>query len=167
VSKKLTKEKLCRGVTLVELLICLAIIAILVSITIGAMQKLINHHRIQLAQQQLLSTLDFMRTEAVMLNQPVHICPSHDQKQCNTDWNESLLIFTGDMNSPNQHIMRVVRVSEQGMLTLHFANQSEQLSFAPDGASNSATFKYCYQKNGWQIIINNTGRIYPEDRIQC
>ena len=65
-----------RGFTLVELLVVMAISAILIAAAVPSFQSLIASSRASSASGTLLSNLEFARSEAIRRNQDVTVCRS-------------------------------------------------------------------------------------------
>lgn len=65
-----------QGLTLLELVVTVAVLAILVSIGIPAFQSLVGQNRASSAANELQATLQFARSEAVSRDQPVTVCPA-------------------------------------------------------------------------------------------
>ena len=70
------------GVTLIELMVTLSVIAILLTLTVTGFQSLTAHNRITAAANGLIAHLQLARSEAVKRAPPVTICPSNDGASC-------------------------------------------------------------------------------------
>ena len=64
-----------RGVTVVELVVALAVVAILTVIAVPSMRDFINENRSRSTMNQLVADLNFARVEAIKRNARVLICP--------------------------------------------------------------------------------------------
>ena len=80
---------------MVELVVTLAIAAILVTIAIPGFANLIKDNRLIAGTNQLVTTLAYARSEAVKRGTPVSVCASTDGSTCTgTDWNDGWLVFS-------------------------------------------------------------------------
>ena len=85
-----------RGFTLIEMLICVAILAVLAGIAAPAFGKLIGKTRAQTARSQLAVAFNEARIAAVSHGKHVVVCPSQDQRTCSdtTQWQLGWIVFT-------------------------------------------------------------------------
>lgn len=93
--KILTKRKLCKGITLLELLITLSVMSILLSLAAPSFSNLIAEVRLASVADDLYSSLQLARTEAVKRAIKVEICPSDDGVKClvGSDWNSGWMVW--------------------------------------------------------------------------
>jgi type IV fimbrial biogenesis protein FimT len=86
---------LASGFSLIELLITIAIAAIVAGLAAPSFTKLINANRIQTAASGLQGDLMFARTEAVKRGTWVTVCPSADQASCSgaNTWHTGWIVF--------------------------------------------------------------------------
>ncbi|MBA2078003.1 GspH/FimT family pseudopilin [Rhodanobacter sp. PCA2] len=86
-----------RGYTLVELMVTLAVLAILAMIAVPSFRDTIRRNRVNAASNALLADLRYARTEAINRGQLVSLCPSSDGSNCTadgTDWDAGWLVYT-------------------------------------------------------------------------
>lgn len=88
-----------RGFTLMELLITIAIAAVIGGLAAPSFKKMIDSNRIQTSASALQGDMMFARTEAVKRGLWVSICPSIDQATCTTTnvWEKGWIVFN-DLN---------------------------------------------------------------------
>lgn len=93
--KRRAKQQLCRGITLLELLITLSVMSILLSLAVPSFQNLINEVRLSSVADEFYSSLQLARTEAVKRAVKVEICPSDDGFEClpGSDWNSGWMVW--------------------------------------------------------------------------
>lgn len=154
-----------RGFTLVEMMVAVAVLAILLSIGMPAFGGLIDNQRLDSSVNSLLRSVQFTRSEAVRQNRHVTMAPLDGR------WEVGWVIFIDedgngafDSGEPllreerlggvnpvraNANIASYVRYNRQG--------ESELLN----GGFQSGTFTFCSGRagaKGRQLIINRVGR---------
>jgi type IV fimbrial biogenesis protein FimT len=88
-----------RGVTLVETLVVMGIVAMLMAIGIPSYKYVTNANRISAEINGLLGDLQFARSEAIKEGRSVSVCVSSDQSSCitvspATNWNKGWIVFS-------------------------------------------------------------------------
>ncbi len=81
--------------TLIELMVTLAVLAIVIGVAIPSFTKQITNSRSLTVGNDLVTALNFARQEAVKRGKRVSICPSTDGATCLTsgDWAKGWLVF--------------------------------------------------------------------------
>ncbi len=82
-----------RGVTLLELLVVLAIAAILSVIALPSFTNAITSSRLAASSNELLTAVAFARSEAMRNSRGAVICPSRDGFDCGGDWHEGWIVW--------------------------------------------------------------------------
>jgi type IV fimbrial biogenesis protein FimT len=90
------------GFTLTELLVVVAIIAILLAIGVPSYRYVTNSSRMSAEINGLLGDLQFARAEAIKEGQPVSLCVSSNGTTCSgsTNWQNGWIVFP----DPNQNV---------------------------------------------------------------
>lgn len=162
-----------RGFTLVELLVVLAVGAILLTIAIPGYAFLINSSRLAAVTNDLVTVLHLARSEAVKLGMRVTVCKTSNAMAatpaCDTtaSWQQGWLVFvdggTRGVIDSGDTLLRVQdRVSAEATITT--SNYSSFISYLPSGVSQgpnglaNGTLFVCVAGNRRDIIINSTGR---------
>lgn len=85
-----------RGLTLVELLVVLVIVAILLGLGVPSFSRLMDHTRVATAAQRLQAHLSLARSEAVRRGLRVTLCKSADGLTCAAagGWQQGWILFT-------------------------------------------------------------------------
>jgi type IV fimbrial biogenesis protein FimT len=71
-----------RGVTLIELMVTMAVLAIGLAVAVPAFSSLIGGNKLSGQVQEIRTALVYARSEAIRLNQPVVFCHSNNNMTC-------------------------------------------------------------------------------------
>lgn len=155
----------CRGFTLIEMMVALAVLAILLTIGLPAFGGLIDRQRLDTTANTLIRSVQFTRGEAARRNEFVTMAPLDEH------WHGGWLVFI-DANHNGRHdsgeiILREDRPSSSTHIHAN-ANIASYLRYNPQGESQllnggfqSGTFSFCPNRpgvKGRQLIINRVGR---------
>lgn len=129
-----------QGFTLVELMITVAVLAIVVTLAAPSFSDLINRNRLTASANEIVGALQTARMEAVRRNTSVVLCPSTDGASCSgTDW-QRLIIFSDDdgdatVDADDDNIIRDVTVSTGGIVVNPSSNAAtnQRISFGAGG----------------------------------
>lgn len=166
-----------RGVTLAELLIVMAILAILAGVGLPALRDLVLSNRQAAAVNELITALQMARNHAVTRGEgrdvydadsdpTVVVCASDDGQTCGGAWQDGWIIFReSDPNGvpvPDAADGGVLRAFEgHGGLTIG-ADGAELVRFRRDGRIDTPTdFSFCDSRGdsyARQMTIDFTGR---------
>lgn len=86
----------CKGFTMMELLVTLAIAALLLGFAMPGWSALTKKSQVSESVRQLTQAIQLARNSALARRRLVTICPSADGMRCGGDWREGLVVFTGD-----------------------------------------------------------------------
>lgn len=154
-----------KGWTLVELMLVISISALLL---ILAIPNMLQTWPVFLAKRDIhtLSTaIQFARIQAITLNTNVTLCPTIDQINCTTQWdNTNLMVFDDSLGNGNTSSLLTLfpAVNKGARLTY---NRGDRLSFQSNGQPPglNGTFSYCLTRGRHHVesrlIINKAGRI--------
>ncbi len=84
------------GLTLVELMVTIAIVAILGALAAPNFQTMIQANRARSVASELMDMLNLARSEAARRGQPVSVCPSSNGNSCSstgTGWDSGWIAF--------------------------------------------------------------------------
>lgn len=86
------------GFTLLELMITISVVAVLVTIGVPGMQQMMRTNVRASSSNELISTINQARSEAVKRNTTVSLCPSTNGTSCTggTSWSGGWIAFVDD-----------------------------------------------------------------------
>lgn len=155
------------GFTLVELMITLAVVAIVVTVAVPAWSDFVSRNRLATANNTLVTALNVARSEAARENGNVSICPSTDQSSCTgtDDWTVGWVVYTGNGQPSGGTI---IQLWEPLADDIALDGPSSALTFAGDGSlDSSATFDLqassCTGQEHRDITVLASGQSYTEE----
>jgi type IV fimbrial biogenesis protein FimT len=162
-----------KGFTLVELLITMALVAILSALAVPSFQTLIKKNRVSVEAQRVLTTLFYTRMEAIKRNSLVSLCPSSDGLACNSElsWMDGWIIFSdrakrGKLDHDMDRVLRIGGPIKNGHL-LYSTKHHKWFGYQPSGnsvgssGSGNTSFIICSPKGdveGRRVVVSITGR---------
>lgn len=169
------------GVSFLEVIVVMAIMAVLMGIVIPEIRSFIKSARLSTQATELVSDIAFARTEAATRGRRVTMCVSTDSSTCagsGTAWTSGRIIFVDlDANGVRANTEPMLRVggitSEDATITVSDFANDEYISFMPYGGLMPATagdFKICLTDwvagRGVEVSIN--GRpVIKRDGVTC
>ena len=135
------------GFTLVELMITVAILAVIVGIGLPSFTGIVAQNRVTASINDFHAGLRLARSEAVKRNANVVFCASSNQTACTGGWGSGWLVYQdvdGDGTVDSGEIIRVGDAVQTGY-TLTFTSATSAITFAARGMTSgqSGTFKLC------------------------
>lgn len=156
------------GFTLIELMITLAIAAILAALAAPSFADIIKNSRMTTQYNELLASLSVARSEAVKRALTVTVCKSNNQSTptCAGNWHDGWIVFAdtnadGTFDADDDEVIRVHSVLS-GDNTLSFARN--RISYRSDGLATgfTGTFTLCDDRDNSSrkgLVVSNTGRV--------
>lgn len=162
------------GITLVELLVTLAVAALLATVALPGFAGLLQEQRLVTTTNDLMASLRLARSEAVQRGEGVLICPSADGVHCQENaytvgWIVRLAPeYPADTSEPGE-VLRVyggpppaVSIEANGTMNHYIAYRPDGQTRQINGALLMGTVSVCHGEKGRQIIISRTGRARVE-----
>lgn len=153
------------GLTLIELMIALAIVAILATIGVPAFAGLLAESRITAKSNLLMSHIQFARHSAIKLRTQVVACPSLDQLNCSGNrWDQGWIIFVDRNNNGRADTADdVLRVVGPDPAVLMHSGGRLRVRFQPGGGAfgTNLTIRVCDPSGRAKpraVVVSNPGR---------
>lgn len=136
-----------RGVTVIELMVTIAVAAILIAIAIPSFATIFNSNRLAGSANELLATLQTARVEAIRRNLRTVVCRSDNGATCNTaagnwggwiafvDTDNSSTFNAGDVLLSSTLVAASVKITASPAVS----GASNQIIFRPDGMAHAAS----------------------------
>lgn len=145
-----------RGFSLLELMITLAVIAILLVIAVPSFRDVMHRSQVSSASNELLSSLSYARTEAITRGQLVSMCPSaNGATTCATDgaYETGWIVYTYPAGAASSNLayassailLRATTVRSNVSVR---ASRTDVITFGQQGQlkpSTPLTFDTCYR----------------------
>ena len=158
-----------RGITLIELVMTLAIVAILAAAAAPAFGSLVQSSEARAAKSGLTVALNTARMGAVGKSADVVACPSRDGEYCDhsTEWQRGWLVFVdADASGARSEDEAIVTLSEaqpEGIAIVSSAGR-QRVVYRPDGSSagSNLTLTVCDRRGAeaaTALVVNNAGRV--------
>ncbi len=164
----------CAAFTLVEMLMAVAIMAILTGVAVPALGRIVDATRLTWVANDFLASMYLARSEAIKSKGRAGLCKSADGASCAASggWEQGWIVFR-DRNSngvldAGEPVVQRTPALPSGFRLTGNQNLANYISFAPtgrtrmvSGAFQAGTLTLCKQatdSEARQIVINNAGR---------
>ena len=154
------------GLTLIELLATLSIVAITLAIGLPAFNGSLERTRVATAMHLVSADLAMARSSAIMRRAQVVVCPRTPDHRCrdDKDWRHGWIVFTDDDGNRQpdapEHILRVT--DPPGHRSLAIDSTRRFLRYQRDGRSahSNQTVRVCAgERLAGTVVVNNLGRV--------
>lgn len=155
-----------RGFTLIELMVAISVLVILSTLAVPSFRALIQNNRATTLSNELVTSINYARSEAVRRGLVVSICSD--------DWTDSWRVELGSScNAANADILRFWDSVPQGSVIN--SNGTNSVSFEATGArrnagNNEITFNVhvenCEGLRARVLRVSPSGRVGVE-RVNC
>jgi len=152
-----------QGFTLMELMVAIAILAILISIAAPSFTHLIARKQVDSFTTQVVGAMQLARSEAITRNTNVSICPRSGATSCGGSWLNGLLVFVddngnGSLDGGTDTLLQDAEM-DYGRLTLG-GSYGGSVTYQPSGTvTNNGNISACNDySHGTNINVNAVGR---------
>ncbi len=161
-----------RGFTLVELMVTLAVVAILLTVGVPNMRDFIKNNRLTATTNAFVSSLTLARSEAVKQGRNATLCVSSDQATCTgANWAQGWLAWVDLDADGTLDAGETLRVSEPLPQAVTLAGTQNSFRFNATGSvNNTDTLTVCDDRAGElgrQFRILSTGGVSLNSRFAC
>ena len=159
-----------RGLTLLELLVCLFILSILLHSTAPSLGELVTRKRSEVSARQLELAIELARNAAVTRNLTVTLCRSDNGEDCGGAWHDGVLIFTDqnenrELDEEDSIVRYLMFYDYDGTITWRAFQNRQYLQITALGFTKyqNGNFTFCPRNKdtrfAQQLIINRTARV--------
>jgi len=163
------------GFTLIELMVTLAVLAIVLAIAMPNFSSLQAGTRLTAQVNDLVSMLSYARLEALKRGSRVTVCKSADGASCTTggNWEQGWVVFND--NCPTGTVGVIDTACSEAVLKRRMAlvtgytlsgetNIADLVTFTSTGApQQNGTFSLCSSDASKSVVLSGTGRLSVSD----
>lgn len=179
------RRTLCAaGWSLLELLTVLSVLGVLLVLAAPGLAGLREQHRLQAQAEELLSVLQWARSQALQRQQRVTVCTAGQAGVCDPlgSWRQGWLVFEDANADARRDAQDAVLLQRAAMpdgvqasgnsLVAHYVSYSaEGRGQMVSGAFQAGTITLCRQglAQGWRLVLNALGspRLEKVSLAQC
>jgi type IV fimbrial biogenesis protein FimT len=139
------KKRCARGLTLIELMVAIAVLATVLAIGVPSLQGAMNNSRLSSAANELTSAVHLGRAEAIKRNRTVVLCRSETLTSCADDvqWNAWLVFVDTNANGVVDGGEEIIKSGTVGAPLVMRASpaissRSQMITFTPAGTARGA-----------------------------
>jgi type IV fimbrial biogenesis protein FimT len=162
----------CLGLTLIELMVTIAVAAILAAMAAPSFTSLLGSYRADAAAQELKASLDLARSEAIKIARTATACPSANGTSCSansTNWASGWLIWSDADGTNVMSASEIIQVMGAVNSSLTFTGTASSVTFQSLGqisgtapnftishAASSTTRYVCLSASGSSKVQSNS-----------
>jgi type IV fimbrial biogenesis protein FimT len=165
-----------RGFSLLELIVTVAVAAIVLTVGVAGFREMVRENRLRTYTNEFLTALSLARSEAIKRGVRVSLCKSADGANCTTvhGYEQGWIVFVDPGNppgattpivDPGEAVIQVhgalagdMRLTGNTPVRSYVSYTSEGFSRLLGGGFQSGTLTLCAAPKARSIIINSMGR---------
>jgi len=158
-----------RGLTLLELMATIMILASLALFAIPAFQDLKARTQATALSNHILGMVQLTRSTAVNYGTTATLCPSLNSTTCSRKWKRGLIVFLdsnkdGKRTKDETIVANLKELPEGAWIEWRAFQNPKYLQYQPSGRTNNHNGRFAYcppnnnQRHAQEIIINKAGR---------
>ena len=162
-----------QGFTIIELMIAIAVLAVILTTAVPAMGRFLEQQRLTAAANGLVAHLQFARGQAISRNTLVAACPSSDGSSCTggNRWDEGWIVYLDPQKTgqPAQatDVLRVVQALPEHVI---HSGGRHRVRFRGSGVAygTNLTIRVCARGNpdaARAVIVSNPGRVRATRKV--
>ncbi|MEM0909392.1 MAG: GspH/FimT family pseudopilin [Pseudomonadota bacterium] len=132
------------GLTLIELLICIAVLSITFTLSAHSIPGWINHARLTSSLNNLVGVIQFAKAHAIIEGESTTVCPIATDGTCNRKyWGQSTVAFVDrNNNKALDSDEQVIRYVDKSSNKIMIRSSRDQIVFYGDGLLSSPISVY-------------------------
>ena len=156
------------GLTLLELIIVIALVAVSLSFLSPATESLLRKNRAETEQMRIAKLMSFARSTAINRNTSVTLCSLSSESNCELPWRNSLSVFEdhneNGKQDPGEAIIRTTQLALANWNHRYRPSVRSYFQWGATGTSNgtAGSVEFCspdHLDSGFAIIVSFAGRI--------
>lgn len=161
-----------RGFTLIELVVAVAIIAIIATWAVPAWQGLVQRSQVESDVRALTHALGMARSTATARGVGVSVCPyapsvaTPDPTSCDDDWSNGWVVYVG---STSNFTLDDRLWIHQGSNALAQSGGAARITYNDRGTltSGNSTLVFCAASDATSVVVAPSGRVRLESGGDC
>ena len=158
-----------QGFTLVELMVTIAVAAILLTIGVPSLVSMYEGFRANSNVEKIHNVMAFARNQAISYGATVNVCPFASATSCgtSTNWKGGIRVFITDAGGTDKELRAIDSFHNNDKVK----GPSGTITFSPEGLSSGGTLIYCpggKTAESQSVDISTSGKVsYGADGSSC